>query len=145
MEIYILVLRLRLKMQVLVQAFTPTKRELRNMLKLQQIALSSEPSRTKHFAAVFAKKWHAFAENSFKECKDRNILKYYLHPFPHAEFALLRRLEPKSHDTVYVARFSKTGKPLRSAPCSQCRRFLIAFGIRLIFYTDAGGWIKERI
>lgn len=129
-------------MQLLFQA---TKREERNLKKMMATIWKSSPSRRKHFAAVFGRKFHAFAENSYEECPDRSIKRHYKYPYPHAEFELLRRLEPHSHDTIYVARIAKTGATLNSKPCEQCRTFLINFGIRWVVFTDECGWKKERL
>lgn len=52
----------------------------------------------------------------------------------HAEVRILRR-NPPTVQTVYIARFGKSGRPLPIHPCESCQRLASKLGIQILPLT----------
>ena len=70
-------------------------------------------------------------------------------PRSHAETNLFRKIQYLDVDfkdvIVYIFRERKdNGVPALSRPCASCRKLLHDLGIRVICYTEDGGYIEEK-
>lgn len=70
------------------------------------------------------------------------------HPwkFVHAEMdAIMKAGKECFGADLYVARIGKDGKPRNAKPCSACMAFIVASGIKNVYFTNDGGWYKVKI
>lgn len=63
----------------------------------------------------------------------------------HAEVKALSQLWPNKRQgvKVYSFRWRKDGTLGNAKPCSECEKFLVANGVKVVYYSDADGDIQK--
>ena len=64
--------------------------------------------------------------------------------FLHAEVAALVKCR-RQPDTVYIARYGRTGDQMLAAPCPICELAMLEAGVRKVVYTDNSGNFINKV
>lgn len=81
-----------------------------------------------------------------------NTLKYYnpdldILTSVHAEISAIKKVKNKEKlrgSKMYVGRLACYG-PAQSCPCDNCKKVILEFGIRDVYYTTANGWERMKL
>ena len=86
--------------------------------------------------------------NSYK--KTSPIMKYFAEKvglpykiYLHSEVACLLRAKDKVVYRLTIERYTEAGNPANAEPCIICKEAIKAWGVKVIEYTTAKGWVKE--
>lgn len=66
----------------------------------------------------------------------------------HAEMKAIKKVKNKSRlkgASIFIYSLNRRGELRISRPCNLCMHYIKQFGISKIYYSDMGGWKKEKV